>query len=178
MKAIRISFTSVLAVAALAVLSTHIAPIRAHADAAPKADQAAAAKKLTGKVIGTPGSYGGGGNDISKAFDGDITTFVDAADATNGNGTWVGLDLGTAKAITKIRFVPRSEFPGRMVGGKFQGSATADFAKPVDLFVIKDEPAVGKFTDLTTLLSKASFQYVRYLSPDDGWNNVSEIEFY
>ncbi len=166
---ILLALTGALAVCAPAL----VAPARADAPVAP-----AAAKKLTGTAIGTPGSYQDGGNTIAKAFDGDINTFFDAPESTNGNGTWVGLDLGSAKTITKIRFVPRSDFPGRMVGGKFQSSTTKDFVKPVDLFVIKDEPAVGSFAELKTLLSKDAFQFVRYLSPDDGWGNVAEIEFY
>ncbi|MDR3707811.1 MAG: discoidin domain-containing protein [Capsulimonadaceae bacterium] len=139
---------------------------------------APASTKLTGKVIGTPGSYQNGGSTIDKVFDGSLDTFFDAPESTNGNGCWVGLDLGKAVQITKIRFVPRSDFPDRMIGGKFQGSATADFAKPVDLAVVKTSPDVGKWTDITTLLSSAAFQYVRYLSPDDGWGNIAELEFY
>jgi len=140
---------------------------------------AATNQKLTGKVIGTPGQWQGDPQyDITKAFDGDTNTFVNSAESTNGNSCWVGLDLGAPKVISKIRFVPRSDFPDRMTGGKFQGSATPDFAKPVDLFTIVDQPKVGEFTQAATLLSKDAFQYVRYLSPDDGWNNVAEIEFY
>ena len=33
-----------------------------------------------------------------------------------------GLDLGTAKTITKARYVPRAGLASRMVGGKFQAS--------------------------------------------------------
>ena len=41
------------------------------------------------------------------AFDGSMTTFVDAAKATAGNDCWVSLDLGGPKMITKIRVFPR-----------------------------------------------------------------------
>ena len=135
--------------------------------------------KLTGKVLGTPGSYQDGGNDKARAFDGDTGTFFDAPEDTNGNGVWVGLDLGEGKdaAVAKIRYYPRSEFPARMVGGKFQGSSTADFSKDVvDLFTITDEPGADQWSETTKIASDNKFRYLRYLSPDDGWGNVSEIE--
>ena len=134
--------------------------------------------KATGKVIGTEGSYQDGGADRSKAFDGDTGTFFDAPEATNGNGVWVGLDLGEGKdaQVVKIRYFPRGEFPARMVGGKFQGSSTADFSKDVvDLHTITAEPF--EWMDVTKIDSDKKFRYLRYLSPDDGWGNVSEIEF-
>ncbi len=163
------------AIVAILLVTAALICVRVYADTAASPTPSA---KLTGKVIGTPGSYNNTGADISKVFDGDINTFFDAPESTNGNGDWVGLDLGTPKTITKIRFAPRAEFPDRMIGGKFQGSTTADFAKPVDLYVITDSPKVNQYTEVTTLLSKGPFQYVRYLSPDGGWGNVAEIEFY
>ena len=91
--------------------------------------------KLTGTVIGTPGAFKGDDTGITKAFDGDTATFVDAAESTGGSGCWLGLDLGTPKTITRLRFFPRLEWTGRMSGGKFQGSDTPDFSKDVvDLF--------------------------------------------
>ncbi len=137
--------------------------------------------KLTGKTIGTDGSYQDGGADKTKAFDGDTATFFDAPEATNGNGVWVGLDLGEGKdaTIAKIRFYPRTDFPARMVNGKFQGSDTADFSKNVvDLFTVDTEPTADQWTETTKIGSDKKFRYVRYLAPDDGWGNVSEIELF
>ena len=135
--------------------------------------------KLTGRIIGTPGAYGGEAADIAKAFDGDTSTFVDAAEGTAGNDCWVGLDLGAPKTITKIRFFPRAGWTRRMTGGRFQGSDTPDFHSGVkDLYTVFSEPRDGQWTDTTDIISARTFRYVRYLSPDDGWNNVAEIEFY
>ena len=52
----------------------------------------------------------------SKVFDGDIASFFDAPEGTNGNGVWAGLDLGEGKdaAVTKIRYYPRADFPARL----------------------------------------------------------------
>lgn len=135
--------------------------------------------KLTGAVIGTPGAYQGEKADVTKAFDGDTSTFVDAAEGTAGNDCWAGLDLGVPKTVTKIRFFPRRGWTRRMTGGKFQGSDTPDFRADVeDLCVLSSEPKDGQWADVTDIASARAFRYVRYLSPDDGRNNVAEIEFY
>ena len=132
---------------------------------------------LKGTVIGTEGSYQGGGNDRSKAFDGDHSTFFDAPEDTTGNGVWTGIDLGEGKAaqVMKIRYYPRDEFPARMVGGKFQGSDTPDFKDAVTLHAIDAEPF--EWMEVKKIDSDKKFRYLRYLAPDDGWGNVGEIEF-
>ena len=50
-------------------------------------------KKIAGKTYGTFGSRDNSGNDYSKAFDGDTTTFFDAVTA---NAQYLGIDLGGA----------------------------------------------------------------------------------
>ena len=133
--------------------------------------------KLAGKVIGTPGAFSNGPTDIAEAFDGSAETYVDAAESTGGDGCWLGLDLGAPKPVTRIRFYPRKNWTRRMTGGRFQGSDTPDFARPVDIYTLDDEPNNGQWTEITDLASVRPFRYVRYLSPEDGWNNVAEIEF-
>ncbi len=132
---------------------------------------------LKGTVIGTAGSYQDGGNDRSKAFDGDHSTFFDAPEDTNGNGVWAGLDLGEGKAsqVTKIRYYPRDDFPGRMVGGKFQGADNPEFKDAVTLATIDAEPF--EWMEIKKIDSDKKFRYLRYLAPDEGWGNVGEIEF-
>jgi hypothetical protein len=133
--------------------------------------------KLTGGIIGTAGSWGGSGNTITNVFDGDLTTYFDAPDP--GNGDWVGLDfgVGVSNVITRINYCPRSDFPSRMTNGIFQGANQADFCDAVTLFTITNQPATGAFT--TARINNASpFRYVRYLSPDSGYGNVAELQFY
>ena len=134
------------------------------------------ASKLAGTIIGTAGSWGGSGNTIAKVFDNNLTTFFDGPDA---NGDWAGLDfgVGVSNVITRINYCPRSGFESRMVGGVFQGANQADFSDAVTLFTVTTQPATGVFT--TTHISNASaFRYVRYLSPNGGFGNVAEVEFY
>jgi hypothetical protein len=141
----------------------------------------ATARKLTGKVIGTEGSYNDEGNTRDKAFDGDLQTYFDAPNA-HGDDAWVGLDLGSPKVITEIKYAPRSDkgemMQQRMVGGVFQGSSSADFrSKPVNLAVVKEKPQLSKFTSVT-VTNNTAFRYVRFLSPKQGIGNVAEIEFW
>lgn len=132
---------------------------------------------LKGTIIGTPGSYQDGGNDRTKAFDGDHSTFFDAPEDTQGNGVWAGLDLGEGKAaqVMKIRYYPRDDFPSRMIGGKFEGADNPDFKDAVTLATVDAEPF--EWMDVTKIQSDKKFRYLRYVSPNEGWGNVGEIEF-
>ncbi len=131
---------------------------------------------LNGTVIGMSGSYNNSGNTREKAFDGDLHTFFDAPVE---NGAWVGLDMGNgvSRRITRVHFCPRSGFAARMTGGKFQGANSANFSDGVDLFTISGPPAEGMMT-AQTINNTTAFRYVRYLSPNGGWGNVAEVEFY
>ena len=129
--------------------------------------------RLSGTIIGTLGTYSNG-NTREKAFDGNTSSFFDAAD---GNGNWAGLDLGTAQVITQVRYFPRSDQAGRMNGGLFQGSNTADFSSGVvTLHTISGTPPVAFAT--VTISNGTSFRYVRYLAPNNSYGNVAELEFY
>ena len=129
--------------------------------------------KIIGDVIGTLGSWANGGSTREKAFDGDITTYFDGPEDIS----WTGLSLTSNFRVTGINFYPREAFAGRMVGGKFQGSNTADFSSGViDLATIIAEPTYS--WNCLTVSTSASFQFIRYISPASGVGNVAEIEFY
>ena len=129
--------------------------------------------KLTGSVTGTPGSYNNGPWTIDKAFDGDTSTYVDNLTT----GAWAGLDLATGHQITSIKYFPRIGWTSRMVGGKFQGSGTGDFSSGVvDLYTVTSEPTTS--WSEVIISNPSSFRYVRYLTPDFGYCNIAEIEFY
>lgn len=63
-------------------------------------------EKLTGKIIGTQGSFKNNGKTKEKVFDGDILTSFDAPIM---NGAWVGLEFDLPKKIHRIRFIPRND---------------------------------------------------------------------
>ncbi len=132
---------------------------------------------LAGSVIGTAGSYRNDGNTVAKAFDADLGTFFDAP---TPNGDWAGLDLGTPHTISAVAYASRGGFAGRMNGGTFQGSDTADFsAGVVTLFTIPAD-ANPSSTVLTAqaVTNAGTFRYVRYLSPAGGYGNVAELQFF
>ncbi|MEI6078550.1 MAG: glycoside hydrolase family 2 TIM barrel-domain containing protein, partial [Verrucomicrobiota bacterium] len=135
--------------------------------------------QLGGTIIGTLGSYNNSGNTRELAMDWDLTSYFDAPSSTSGNGCWVGLDLGAgvSNVISQINYCPRIDTPARMVGGVFQGANKADFSDAVTLFTVATQPATGALTT-QTMANATAFRYVRYLSPNSGWGNVAEVEYY
>jgi hypothetical protein len=60
-------------------------------------------EKLQGSAIGSPGANASMTHD--KVFDGDVDTYFEAA---TDYDPWIGLDLGEACRIAKIRYLPRT----------------------------------------------------------------------
>jgi fibronectin type 3 domain-containing protein len=133
--------------------------------------------KLTGTSIGTAGSYNNNSATTKDAaLDGNLGTYFDS---TVGTGAWVGWDLGETQRATvaKVRFAPRSGYPGRMTGGQFQGANSADFSDATTLYTVVGSPSTGSLTEKEAFSFK-EFRYLRYLCPTDGWGNVAEVEFW
>ncbi|MGC4032808.1 MAG: PQQ-dependent sugar dehydrogenase [Tepidisphaeraceae bacterium] len=132
--------------------------------------------KLTGEVIGTLGSYANNGFTRDKAVDGDVYTFFDAPIA---DGAWVGLDFGTSKAVRRITFAPRFDWPDRLVGGVFQASNDATFATGmVTLYTVTKTPTAGALTSVDVNPSAVAYRYVRFLGANGSAANIAEINFY
>jgi beta-galactosidase len=131
---------------------------------------------LVGTIIGTPGSWNNSGNTRELAMDGNLSSFFDAP--TNDND-YVGLDLGPgiARAVCKIRFAPRSGYASRMSGGAFQGANLTNFSDAVTFYTITNTPADGVVVSLFPT-NTSTFRCLRYLSPNNGWGNIAELEFY
>jgi hypothetical protein len=136
------------------------------------------AKPVIGaSILGSVGSFNNGSSTIDKVFDNNNDTFFDGASA---NGQWAGLNLGTVKNISCIKFRPRNGEGKRMIGGKFQVSNNADFTNPITLYTIPSNGAL-EFKDYyitSAIAGGVSAQYVRYLSPDNGYGNIAEITVY
>jgi fibronectin type 3 domain-containing protein len=137
---------------------------------------AALLPKLTGTIIGTAGSWNNAGNTKEKVFDNNLNTYFDGPTA---NGVWAGLDFGAgpSNVIGVIKYCPRATFASRMVGGVLQGANDPDFTNATTLFTITAAPAYNVLTPQTVSVTTA-FRYVRYLSPNNGYGNVAEVEFY
>jgi glucose/arabinose dehydrogenase len=134
----------------------------------------ASASKLTGQVIGSTATPG---NDGAKAFDGLAETFFNATDAT---GAWVGLDLGSPRWVKQIRFTPRTNEAGKMLGGEFQASNDPTFPANarVTLLTINSQPSNNQYTSANVNAGGAAYRYVRYVGPANSNANVGDIEFY
>jgi hypothetical protein len=133
----------------------------------------------------TPGSQGsnklagtpiGVGPTVAAATDGNLTTCYE-----NNNG-WAGLDLGSPKVITEVRYAPRSDntdTTARLCGGEFQGSNDLDFAHPTTFYkVVATKGGAGVPVLIPqTIYVATPFRYVRYVGPT-GKCTIAEMEFY
>ena len=130
--------------------------------------------QLRGATYGTVGSSDGDGDTVAAATDGDLTTFF-SSPTPAGN---VGIDLGSAEAVTQIAFAPRAGYAGRMVGGTFQFSATEGFSSGVTTIeTVTAAPAEGVLTTCT-LATPVAARYWRYLGPVNGYGNVAEFQLF
>jgi len=130
---------------------------------------------LTGTIIGTAGSYNNVGNTIQKVFDDNLETYFDAP---NGNESWMGLDFGTTKRITRIEFAPRHDYmPERIVNSRFQASNDADFKNVKELYKITAKPPIKVLTS-ADVDSVDGYRYVRMLAPKGAYGSVAELKFY
>ena len=130
--------------------------------------------KFTGLKIGTLGSYDGTST-FDKAQDGDISTYFSS---NLPSGAWTGIDVGTNadNLLTRIKYSPRPGFAFRLLNGKIQGSNDASFSSFENLFTInlvKDDNWVTAEVNNTS-----KYRYLRFVSPDDGYCNIGEIEFW
>jgi len=134
-------------------------------------------EKLTGTIIGTPGSWSNNpATTIAAAFDGNVTTFVDGAVASG----YLGFDLGaTTKAkLNRMRYYPRTGNAARMNGARVYGTNDPDKVGTTNgdlLYTITTAPIYD--WNVATINSSTSYRYL-YLYFSTGNLNVSELEFY
>ena len=131
-----------------------------------------AEEKLTGTVISSAASsstYAG-----AKAFDGLTATYFRSKSASN---TWVGLDLGTPHVIKKVGWAPAANYLDYTKLGVFEGANRADFADAIPLFMITSDEEDQKLKTAAVNVSRG-FRYVRYVSPNNKYCIISELEFY
>ena len=133
-------------------------------------------KSITGKIIGTTGSYGNNSEHTREAaLDGDVTTYFDAAQA---DGAWVGyaLEMGQKAQLAMVKFAPRKGYASRMVGGQFQVADQSDFSDARTVAVIDAAPAEDELTSMV-VENSADARYFRYVSPEGGYGNVAGGSF-
>ncbi len=134
--------------------------------------------KLTGAAFGSSPAFASG-REFDKAHDGNTSTFFDFLFANGGN-TGIDLGAGNGRNVVKIRYFARSDWPGgpgRMVGGKFQGSNSSSSSGYVDLHTVTVAPPISGWVEVTISDANA-YRYLRYLSPDGAYGNIADVEFY
>jgi mannosyl-glycoprotein endo-beta-N-acetylglucosaminidase len=129
--------------------------------------------KLTGTIIGTPGSLNNSENTKEKAMDNSASTFFDSQEE---NGAWVGLDLGSPKVVSAARYCPRASLSSRVVGGRFQGANISDFSDAVTLATVSTDP--GNAYRTIEIEDTTPYRYVRYIAPNGSFGNIAEVAFY
>ncbi|MFC1504057.1 PKD domain-containing protein [Spirochaetota bacterium] len=128
-------------------------------------------ERLTGSIFGYGDPYLPG-SEFFRVFDRDLNTFFDSPT----EGAYTGIDIGSMKQVTRIRFLPRiPNFANRMKDGRFQGSLSKTKGY-VDLYVISSDPAAG--WNEVTINDPNGYRYLRYVGSVGGFCNVTEIEFY
>lgn len=90
------------------------------------------------------------------------------------SSAWSGLDLGSPKTITQVKFIPATGKASHMVGGKFVASNRADFSQSATLFTLKAAPKSGVWS-VVNLASAKAFQFVRYIAADGSMVDVSGV---
>lgn len=86
----------------------------------------------------------------------------------------------------KSNFILKRKFPNRLVsealqskiiGGKFQGANKSDFSDAITIGTITNNMIEPMFHSMEVNKEK-SFKFLRYIGPDNGYCNISEIVFF
>ena len=107
-----------------------------------------------------------------------VTAASSAGESGYSNQAAVTPHIVLPGTVTSVRFYPRDGFASRMNGGQFQGSNTGpDATDYVTLATITTTPTQGVYTTLP-VNNTTRYRYLRYVSPDYGYGNIAELEFY
>ncbi|MCD7776631.1 MAG: hypothetical protein LUH54_04590, partial [Firmicutes bacterium] len=88
---------------------------------------------------------------------------------------YVGAYIESGVVIHQLRYYPRSNMTARMVNGYFE--ASVDGETWVTLYTVEEEPSVADFT-FVDIDDATVYYYVRYVSPDEGYCNIAELEIW
>ncbi len=133
-------------------------------------------EKLTGIIIGTPGSYQNNlATTIAAAFDGNITTFVDGAVASG----YLGYDLGAnVKAqVKRIRYYPRAGNAARLTGARLYGTNDPALVGTTGGTLLWTITLPAYSWNEAVITDTTSYRYV-YLYFAAGSMNMNELEIY
>lgn len=133
-------------------------------------------EKLSGSIIGTPGSYQNNpATTIAAAFDGNITTFVDGLNASG----YLGYDLGVnVKAqVKRIRYYPRAGNAARLTGARLYGTNDPALVGTTEGSLLSTITLPAYSWNEAVITDTTSYRYV-YLYFAAGNLNINELEIY
>lgn len=81
------------------------------------------------------------------------------------------------KLTRKYPVFMKTDYAGHMKGGTFQAANDSSFSTPVNVYTIPYPEIEMKWYRVPVKLTR-SYKYFRYLSPDGGWANIAELQFY
>jgi len=124
--------------------------------------------------IGT--TYGADPNnpaiDVPKMFDNSLSTFPDIIPS----GCTVGVDLGKPYGVGKMRFSPRTAYPGRVNGAVLRGSNEVTTATTLATFA---NGAPNVYTlQATTISDSYRYVFATRLDGQEFFANIAELELY
>ncbi|MDR0672018.1 MAG: glycoside hydrolase family 97 N-terminal domain-containing protein, partial [Oscillospiraceae bacterium] len=123
------------------------------------------------EVLGGYGDPAGAEYAAGAALDGDTDTYFD----NKYNVGYTGIRLERPRELKAVRVFPRAAFNIRMFKGYIEGSDDGvHFDK---LYELGAAPASTGWTQFSVNAAKP-YQYYRYISPDYGYGNLAEVEFY
>lgn len=166
----------------VAFLDGHVSMLKA--DASPEFDASRFLSNVPPPVVAKLSGTAQGGNANNSAFnagglpeaafDGNLGT---SPYSEEGNGTWVGLDFGSVKTIAVIKYAAlnTSYGPGRLNGGKFQMSTTANYSSGVvDLYTVNGNGPVVLTS--VTIEPAVTTRYIRFAFPNGAYATIGDIE--
>ncbi len=91
---------------------------------------------------------------------------------------WVGWDLGSRHVVTRVGWqVGELDAAEAMTLGVFEGANSEDFIDALPLYIIDRNSTHGQATS-QELNGSPGVRYVRYVSPNGGQCNLSDVAFY
>jgi hypothetical protein len=80
--------------------------------------------------------------------------------------------------VNRVRVFPRKGYAGRLVNAKIRGSNNSPTNDFHDIGTLSIPPGEGAWTDYVFPSNSKMYRYVKLVSPENGYANVAEIEFY
>ena len=134
-----------------------------------------ATNAVLGTLISSDPFDGGTANRLANAADGDYATSFNSKAEDN---TWIGVDLGTMRSVTGVRFIPRNDRNARMQNAVVEVANAADFSDATVAYVQAAASAPSTVLHAIDFDTPVNGRYVRWRGQDSSkFLSVAEIEF-